>query len=117
MSIAADLVVLRELLAGLATRIADKPDARGIADVVLPAVADAVGARVATLALRVDQRTLRVVATVGMPVATTGPWEEFDVSAAVPLAASVRDDTPIWLPDAAARRDAFPAMPAELASA
>jgi anti-sigma regulatory factor (Ser/Thr protein kinase) len=108
---ATELVVLQGLLRGLAERLGDIVDAKGVSESVLPAVAEALGAEVAVIAMRMDERTIRVISSVGMAAATTDPWVEFDVSAAVPLARSVRNSAPIWVPDVAAARAEFPALP------
>ena len=113
---ATELVVLQGLLRALVERLGDNTDVTGVSESVLPAVAEALGAEVAVIAMRVDERTIRTISSVGMSVRKTDPWIEFDISAAVPLAKSVRDSAPVWVPDVSAARDEFPALPAATTS-
>ena len=108
---ATELVVLQGLLRALAERLGDTADVTGVSESVLPAVAEALGAEIAVIAMRVDERTMRTVSSTGMPARATDPWIEFDISAAVPLARCVRDGVPVWVPDVSAAREEFPALP------
>lgn len=111
MALEVEPALLLELVAEVADRLAETTTADQMAELVLTPLADTLGACLATIALRADERTLRLVATVGMPTDVTSPWAEFDIAAAVPLAASVREGRPHWLPDEEEARAQFAALP------
>lgn len=104
--------LMLHLVAGIAERLSATSAAADVADAVLQPVADLLGAAVANIALRADERTLHLMATFGMPASVTDPWVEFDVAAGIPLAATVREGIPYWLSDEAHARELFPALPA-----
>ncbi len=111
MDVEVDPALLLEMVAEVAERLADSTTADQLAEVVLTPLAETLGACVANIALLTDERTLRLVATVGMPSQVTEPWTEFDVASAVPLAASVREGQPFWLPDENEAHRQFAALP------
>lgn len=111
MGIGVEPALLLELVAGVADRLAGTTTADQMAELVLEPLADTLDACLANIAMRADERTLRLVAAHGMAEPVTEPWTEFDIAAAVPLAASVRNGEAYWLPDQAEAREQFPALP------
>ena len=111
MGVGVEPALLLELVAGVADRLAGTTTAGQMAELVLEPVAKTLHACVANIALRSDDRTLRLVATLGMPEDVTDPWAEFDIAAEVPLAATARTGDAYWLPDEDAARRQFQALP------
>ncbi|RZS79961.1 GAF domain-containing protein [Motilibacter rhizosphaerae] len=99
------------LVSHVAGALAQRADPGEVIRSVLPVVAEVLQAEVATLALQSQDGTLHVLAATGMHLSVVEPWREFDPSAAVPLAASVREDRPLWVSDVAAARATYPALP------
>ena len=110
---------LTRLLSSLTDRLGAEDDLPVTpARVVLPLLREAFGAAVATVAAFEPPSTLRLVDVVGMedrPRARQD-WAEFDISAAVPLAAAARTGRPVWVEDIDVARQQFPAWPAEAPS-
>ena len=111
MGVKVEPALLLELVAGVADRLADTTTADQTADVVLEPLMRTLGASLAVIAMKSDERTLQLVSSVGMSQTLTDPWTEFDTSAAVPLAAAVRTGREYWLPDQDEAREEFPAIP------
>ena len=107
------------LLSSLTDQLgADAGGSESAAAVVLPALREAFGAAVVTVAAFEPPSTLRLVEVVGMehrPQARQ-EWAEFDVSAAVPLAEAARTGQPVWVEDIETERERFPAWPVEAPS-
>lgn len=111
MSTSVDPALLLRVSADIAQRLAATRDAVAVAETVLPALVDALHAEVGNVILKADERTLRLLATVGLSDAVVQDWAEFDVSAAIPLAATVRDGQARWLTDVRAAAPEYPAIP------
>lgn len=101
------------LLAEVTDQLGSEHGGLGVADSVLPAVVEAFGATVGTLAAFRTPSTLRLLGLVGLDhqADMQHTWEEFDLSAALPLTEAARTGKPVWIPDSAAVRDQYPAWP------
>lgn len=70
-------------------------DVRGIADIVVSHAAQSVGAELTTFSLLIDDDTLEVVGSRGLPPTATTRWHTYAVSAQLPASEAVRTNAPV----------------------
>jgi GAF domain-containing protein/anti-sigma regulatory factor (Ser/Thr protein kinase) len=106
------------LLSDVSGRLGQSPRPGLVADTVLPAVVEAFGAQIGSLALYRSPSTLRLVGTVGLESRpdVQRTWEVFDVNAGVPMAEAARTGEPVWVPDIEDARERYPGWPQEALS-
>lgn len=105
------------LLSEVSGRLGLADGVDSVPDTVLPAVVEAFGADIGTIALFHSPSTLRLAGVVGMDhqPQLRRTWEHFDIGAGVPLAETARTGEPVWIPDADLDgvRARYPGWPSE----
>ena len=97
-------------LAGVASDLATAADIDAVTEIVIDHAADAVGATVASLCLKVDDETLVLAGLRGGVVGATARWSKFPINAPTPAGDVMRSGRMVVLRGAEAISERYPQM-------